>query len=731
MPSEEALNQLLAGSGLTHVAADESTVAIEQPGQTKADGATMLAPITVEGQAESAFGPVEGYVATRNSTGAKTDTAISEVPQSVSVVTRDQIEARGARTESDVLAYTAGVSGGIRGDASGLGGDNISIRGFGGNSGGGGSFNAYWDGLRVQGTNLAESSIEPYFFERFEVLRGPASVLYGQNQPGGIVNRVSKRPPGKTQGEVQLRGGTLNTKELDVDLGGPITEAGSLSYRVVGVLLDRDAQTDFTTRQRQAVAPSLSWHPTADTTLTLLATFQHDNFDGGHLNYLPAFGTISDTPNGRLPRERFSGDPNFDTWNRNAYSIGYLFDHRFNETWSVRQNLRYVRNELKDQSLYSYNLQADGRTVDRAAFSAIEHANVYTIDNQAEARFATGAVSHIVLFGVDLKRRDSDTFRRDGAAPSLDLYAPVYFQTIPEPPVFQDIDDSQHQIGVYAQDQIKLEQWILTFGGRHDWANSETTDNLAGTTSKERDSAFTGRIGLGYAFANGITPYFGFAQSFDPQSGADFSGARFEPTRGEQYEVGIKYAPVGDNAFVTLSAFNLTQENVLTADPDHPGFSVQTGEVRSRGVELEGVATLENGWSFLASYSLLDQEVTKSNGANKGKRLATIPRHKAGLWGAYAFSGAPLRGLQLGAGVRYVGGTAGDTLNTFDVPAYTLVDASLSYDMSELDSRLKGASLAINATNLTDKTYVASCNNTVTCYYGIGRTVIARLKYQW
>lgn len=733
LPPEDALRRLLAGTGLIFEVTADRTVTIAKV--SGGPGAITLDPVTVEGKAphETAFGPVDGYVATRNSTGAKTDTPISEIPQSVSVITRDEIDGLGARTVGDALAYTAGVVAGTQGESSGAGGDSISIRGFGGRASAGISDNEYWDGLRMLGTNFAAGHIDPYFFERIEVLRGPTSVLYGQNQPGGIVNRVSKRPLLETRREVQVLGGSFDTKELDVDLGGRLTEGGAFSYRVVGLLSDQDGQRDFTGRVRKAVAPSLTWRPTAHTSVTLHAVYQKDDIDGGFLQSLPAQGTVFNTPNGRIARERFVGDPNFDKWDAESYAVGYFLDHRFDDTWSFRQNARFFHNKQDIKSVFLTSLQSDGRTVDRSTFAVVDDSAVFTIDNQAEARFQTGAVAHKLLVGADFQRQQIDDVRGFGfgGAPPLDLYDPVYNQSIPEAAPFGDSSFLAHQVGLYVQDQIKLDRWILTLGGRRDWADSKSRDNLTESTATTKDTDITGRTGLGYAFAFGLTPYVSYSQSFEPVGGTDFFGARFASTTGTQYEAGLKYEPVGHNAFVTVSAFDLTQQNVLTGDPDHPGFSIQTGEVRSRGIELEGVASLENGWGFIASYSYLDQEVTESNGPDLGKRPTRMPRHKAALWGSYAFSGGPLTGLQVGAGVRYIGETAGDGANTFEVPAYTLFDAAVKYDLSALDVRLKGAALAVNATNIADNTYVAACDADTVCYYGIGRTVIGRLKYQW
>lgn len=210
--------------------------------------------------------------------------------------------------------------------------------------------------------------------------------------------------------------------------------------------------------------------------------------------------------------------------------------------------------------------------------------------------------------------------------------------------------------------------------------------------------------------------------------GAGFSGKSFDPTEGKQLEAGIKYAIPGYPAFITLSAFQLTQQNALTANPDHPGFSIQTGEVRSRGIELEGVASLGN-WDAIASYSYLGQEVTESNDDDLGKRLRAVPRQKAALWVDYAFNQSWARGLQVGVGATYTGSSAGDRLNTFNVDPYILFDAAVNYDLSALHNSLKGWKISLNATNLADNTYVASSTSAVGCYYGMGRSIIARLRW--
>lgn len=726
----QALQRLLEGSGVSYQFTDRRTVTLMASTQS---GEETLEPITVQArQPGSAYGPVKGYVAERSTTATKTDVPISETPQSISIVTRDQIEARDARSVGEAVAYSAGVNQAI-GEASGPAGSNIAIRGFGGRGTAGASSNEFWDGLRIQGTNFAVGGIDPYLFERIEILRGPASVLYGQNQPGGIINRVSKRPPVESQGQVLLRAGTFDTLELGVDSGGPLTDDAELSYRLIGVVTNEEAQVDFAEEQRHVISPSLTWRPSVDTSLRLQAVYQDEDVSGKYVTGLPAVGTVLDNPNGDIPRDRFIGDPSFDGWDRELFTLGYFFDHRFDDTWSMRVKGRYIRNELDLESVFNSGggLQADNRTVPRAAFGALEEADTFAFDNQLQGQFKTGALSHTLLVGVDIQRRDADTRRTFGTAPTLDLYDPVYFQTIAEPPVFQDMSNLSHQLGIYAQDHIRLKRWILTLSGRHDWSDSENDNNINGSQTEQDDNAFTGRAGLGYKFDAGVTPYLGYSESFEPQSGTDFQGNVFEPTTGEQYEVGVKYEPLSYNAFVTLSVFNLTQQNVVTGDPNNPGFSVQTGEIRSRGVELEGVASLTSGWDLIASYSYLDSEITQNNDGNEGNRVEAIPEQQAKLWSAYTFRNPLVDGFRIGAGVRYVGAAEGDRENTFEVPSFTLIDASVAYPLENVAQTLAGTTFAVNISNLADKEYVASCFATTRCHFGVGRKVIARLSHEW
>ena len=728
MTWQQALTTLLSGTGLTYRRTG-SLVTLERPGGND-ESSVQLGPITVEGAADSPYGPDDGFVAGRSVAGTKTNTPIIETPQSISIVTRDQMDARAVQNIGEAVQYTAGVRSNLQSESSGLAGSNIVVRGFGGDGTAGTSGNEYIDGLRIRGTNFVSAGFEPYLFERVEVLKGPSSVLYGQSTPAGIVNHVSKRPTDESFYEIQGEIGSFSRREGAVDFGGPLDEGRQFLYRVTGLLLDTEAQTEFTGRDRKVIAPSFTWQPSNDTSLTILTTYQNDDFEGGFVNRVPAFGTIFDNPNGEIADDFFQGDPNFNSWDRELFSVGYQFEHRFDETWAVRQNARYVHNDLALQSIFG-TVQADLRTLNRTSFSADEVSDDITIDNQLEAAFETGPVGHTVLFGFDYQTLDRDTSRSIGSVAPLDLFNPVYNVAIPPLTPFQDIGIQDEQIGVYAQDQIKFDNWILTLGGRYDWADSETENKRADTKTKQSDQEFSGRAGLGYLFENGLAPYISYSESFQPVSGVDFSGSPFDPTTGTQYEAGIKYQPNDFNALVTLAAFQVTQQNVQTPDPVNTGFSVQTGEVRSRGIELEGVASFDNGLSLAAAFTLQDVEVTKANDGTKGNAPAGTAKYWASIWGDYTVQDGPLQGLGAGVGIRHIGESAGDDQSTFTVPDYTLVDAAIHYDLGAIVPALSGSQIAINASNLLDKDYVASCARIDRCFQGVGRNVIATLRLRW
>jgi iron complex outermembrane receptor protein len=715
----------------------------EAPAATPEAPVIALPELEIQATAWRAWEPIKGYVAPVTTTGSKTDTPLIEAPQSVGVVTRDQIDDQGALSVSQALRYTAGVLPEVRPSARY---DSVFVRGFGG-QGTAAAFVNFLDGLRQgRGGSFGVPNTDPWLLERIEVLRGPASVLYGQTGAGGLVNLVSRRPTAVPIHEVRLEAGSHALLQTAFDFGGPLTEDGKFLYRLTGIGRISETQFDHTNEQRIAIAPALTWRPDDNTTLTILSSYQHDP-EGGFYNFVPASGSARPNPNGKLPRSFFGGDPAYDVFNRRQASIGYQFEHRFNNVWTVRQNFRYshIDADIKVLSIRSVS-PVDNRTGTRSATFVSDHANAYALDNQAQATFATGPVNHTVLGGVDWQRtsarwRERTITAADGVPP-IDIFNPIYFQPIPQINTTpanitnQEID----QIGFYLQDQIAVDRWRFNFGIRYDTARLGTTRHLqSGAPTPQLsqvDDKITYRAGALYLFDNGLAPYVSYSTSFLPNTGtmaAARGGGTFEPTTGEQYEAGLKFQPPGMNSFIQLGVFHIRQENVLTRDPDNVGFNVPTGEIRSQGFELEGRASINENLDLIGAYSYIDAEITRSNnaGVRRGNEVPQVPHHIASGWANYAFTQGALRGLEIGGGVRYIGSTYGDEANTFKVDAVTLFDAAIRYDLGALSERARGVQLTLNAQNVADKEYVASCNNATTCYFGTGRLVVAGIRASW
>lgn len=725
---KQAIAQLLQGTGLGYSFTDATSVVVSRgvagDGNLAADGSTRLDPIMIEGQQQSAFGHVDGYVATRGSSGTKTDTPLIETPQTVNVVTSDQIKAQGGKTLGDSVQYTPGIvvqEGFNRTD------DPFMIRGYDVRTNPG---VMYRDGLKVP---LPHYSVvaEPYGLERVEILKGPASVLYGQAAAGGVVNTISKRPTKDGFREINTTFGSREHSQVSADMGGALDEEGIWSYRLTGLARDSDTMIDYIPDDRLYLAPSLTFSPSADTELTVLGSFMR-NETINNAGY-PFSGTVAANPNGRISSDLFTGEPGWSKWDQDVGTVGYQFSHRFADTWKFQQNVIAGKSSTDIHHAYTWSWVpgSNQSLLERGAYTRHDDAWGVTIDNNLSTEFSTAGLDHKLLFGFDyttasLERKQAAGY--NNLSP-LNPFNPSYGSPVVIPAALNThTDEDRTQLGLYMQDQIKLDNWVLLLGGRYDIARQETTNRLTGTVTEIDDNAFTGRAGLVYLFDNGLAPYLSYSTSFQPQSGTDRFGNSFDPTTGEQLEAGVKYQPVGWNSFVTFSLFEITRQNLLTADLSNPAFNIQQGEVRSRGVEISAVAELNNSWSLVASYTYTDAEVTKSNGVDLGRVPAGVPEHMASLWLDYTVDSGSLEGLKLGGGIRYMGETY-DTTNAYRVPDFTLVDAAISYDFGVRNEDLKGLSLSVSAKNLFDKDYVSSC--TYACFYGDRRSVYGTLSYKW
>ena len=683
--------------------------------QTTLASTPTLPEVTVSDQESSATGPTTGFRARRATAGTKTDTPLHETPQSVAVVTRQQLDATAADSLDQAFEYTAGImplSGGVqRRTATGF-----TVRGFNVT----GSAPLYLNGSRFP-INSLSGTMEPYAFERIELLKGPASILYGQAAPGGLINLVSKRPTAEPLREVEVQAGSWGRKQLAADLGGALTEDGRVTYRLTALERDSDAMIKQIPDDRTLLNGALGWKISRDTDLTLLASYSKGKsiYDYGK----PLDGTLLPNANGTISRKLFVGEPGFDHFDTKGKTLGYLFEHRFNDAWTFRQNLLGF-DYTSDNAFLSVPQRitsANRRTIARSAFTRYDTDRGTSLDNQLTGRFATGSIEHTLLMGIDWSKREFSRTQQLGTASALDVYNPVYGGpiTLAAPPrALQD----QRQTGLYVQDQLKFGRWVGLIGGRYDEARNGSTSIAAGgasTALDEKSHAFSPRLGLMYLFDNGVAPYYSFTRSFQPASGTDFFAQPFKPTRGTQNEVGVKIAPPGMNAELTVAAYELTQTNVLTSDPAHVGFSVQTGEVRSRGIEIEGRGRLSSQLDLVAAIDTIDAKTTQSTiAANVGARPTSVPRNQASLWADWNFQVLP--GLSAGVGVRRVGVQAATT--TLNVPAFTVVDAAIRYQVNRWR-------FALNIKNLADKKYLASCS--YACFYGDERNALLSARYSW
>ncbi|MBR1154409.1 TonB-dependent siderophore receptor [Bradyrhizobium sp. JYMT SZCCT0428] len=697
---------------------------------------------------ERANGPVNGIVARQSATGTKTDTPILETPQSINVIPRQQIEQQGAQSVAEAIRYTSGTQGSLYGAAS-VFDTEVRVRGF--------IAPRYLDGLRLPydtTIQFAQPRTEPYGLERIEVLKGPASGIYGQASPGGILNMVSKRPTTEQRGEVEAQTGSFNRIQGAFDVSGPIDKNREFLYRFVGLARESDTFVDMNKEQRYFIAPSFTWQPTTDTSLTVLASAQRDRLNGQVHQYLPAYGTLLANPNGRIPVSRYTGEPAFDRIGYDQAMIGYEFKHRFNEALEFRQNMRVASVDIDMFSMRNAGTLcpvAGGHPACAGAFDPAQRITLrdanfvggstknFAIDNQLQADFNTGWLRHKVLAGLDYQKTSIDTDYR-GTFPGfpIDVYNPVYNAT-PLPTKaglipFINTSTSKDQMGVYIQDQIKLDRWNLVLTGRHDRATAETTNRLANQIVPQDDSAFTGRVGLNYVFDIGLAPYISYSTSFEPVAGLSLvsaTGQPFKPTTGEGIEAGIKFAPPGTSMLFTAAIFDMTQKNVVVNTPTFVPF--QVGAIRVKGVEADFRASVTDNFDIIAGGSHLIPIVEDHvNPAIIGKDVASVNRDSAFLWGLYKFTGGPVAGLGLGGGVRYTGSLFGDDANLIRVPGYTLFDAVLTYDFSYLNRDWRGLHLRVNAINITDKYHVTNCfTGLAFCALGQPRTVLATLTYRW
>ncbi len=654
-------------------------------------------------------GATVGYVATNGLSATKTDTPLIETPQSISVVTRQQIIDQNSQTISEALNYSAGIATGTTGGYDPRY-DQILIRGFSESS-----LGDYRDGLREYGGSFSVFATEPYGLERIDVLRGPTSVVYGQNSPGGMINRYSKRPTNQPVGEVALNLGNYDRYQGNFDLGGPVPGISPLTYRLTGLF--RQSNTSFLVApdNRQFVAPAFTWQPSPKTSLTALTSFEHDQ---------TGVGVVAQAANGTATNV-FLDDPTYSHWQRKQYLAGYQFAHQLNDRAVVRNNFRFGWMNIDYRSLDQLSISGD--TISRYAIGARTGQRDYADDSQLEYHVRTGKMEHTLLGGFDFFRDTLDFTENLGLAPSLNIVNPVYGQTIPLPtPSYpSSIRNYQplNQFGLYGQDQTKYKRLVIVLSGRNDWANSATINLKTPARTYQKDSALSGRAGVLYMLGHGLSPYVGYSTSFTPNTGSNFAGQAYIPTTGQQLEGGLKYQPDHFRGYFTVTGFRLVENNVLVLDPNHTSFDTQTGQIRSAGLELEGHVDLGLGLSVVGQYTYDDVENTKSYPVTTvGKTPVGVPTNLTSLWTNYSVRHGRLAGLGLGGGVRYTGMTYSNTTNTLLNPSFLFGDLATHYDRERW-------TFSLNVHNVSD-IRTATCFNT-TCTATLGRVVLGQMRYHW
>ncbi|WP_280561764.1 TonB-dependent siderophore receptor [Chromohalobacter sp. 48-RD10] len=677
--------------------------------------ATLLLSCPLAAQAQDANAQESDTVVV-TATAMKVAAPPMETPRSVSEVGRDELDKRAVNSYDETFRYRSGVQSAPYGTDNGV--DWFNIRGFSGED------STYQDGLRL----FREGGYfwwvtEPFGLERVDLLKGPASILYGEAPPGGVVNAVSKRPTEEKQGQFEIQGGNKDHRQVGIDTSGPVAGTDDMRYRMVGLFREGDGALDHTDNQRVYLAPSLAVDLSDDTSVTFMASYMKDHGTPSK-GFRPVDGSLEGTEFGRIDRETNLGEPDYERQEREQISLGYELEHKIDDTWEFQQNLRYNSMDLTLRSLSPDTmLNTDGRTVGRYLTYRDGSYDAFTVDNRLVGKWFTANTENTLLLGVDYQNFDVDYQNGDGTGDfsGFDVFDPEYGNYSPGNLRYH-AEEKKAQIGVYIQDQLRVgDRWILLGGVRHDSASVESySEDPSANDYDETENQLSFSGGVMYLGDYGLSPYLSYSESFSPQVGRGPEGQAYEPSEGEQWETGIKYTPDWLDGYMTAAVFDLKETNTLYTNDQF--IQSQGGERHSQGFELEGVGYLTEQLQLTAAYTYLD---TTIEDPERGEfRAGLTPRHQASLWLDYGFEDGALNGLDVGAGARYVGESVNADPNRDDeVSSYTVYDAMASYDITP-DWTAK-----VNVTNLTDKDYISGCDSW--CYYGESRSVIGSLKYRW
>lgn len=671
-----------------------------------------LEEMQVTASAERADGPVQGYRATRSASATRTDTAIHETPQSISVVPAQVVEDIGATRLEDALDYAGGVERGNNFGGQGL--TEFLVRGF-------STQEFYRNGFAVNRgyPNMPDAST----LERIEVLRGPASMLYGRGDPGGTFNIVSKQPQAERR---TVLGSQVNTDGLrrgTLDTTGALDESAGFTYRLNLVAEGSDSFRDHVESERYNIAPVLRWQLSDDTALILEGDYLHNRhpMDRGLTRYPNQAGDLS--------RDRFLGEESAGKLTNQNATTQLRLEHQLDSQWMLRGGIQYLDGSLDGGAVENNDLAADGRTVGRNYSERWLNWNDLAVQANLEGHFDAAGLAHTLLLGVEFDDFNYDSqIDRSGGATSdfpIDLYDPVYGQPLPALTRTTTYDDENlKSYAFFLQDQIALtERLTAQVGARLERFEQRYENKLTPAGSWEQaHNAVSPRFGLIYDLTEELAVYANTSRSFKPNRGADRSSQAFDPEKGIAHEVGIKYELPEHDLSVTAALFHITKENVLTSDPVDSNYQIAAGEARSRGFDISVAGNITPQWRVIGGYAYVDAEVTESSSASMpaGTRLANVPRHSFNLLDTYEFAEGPLAGLGVGMGVKYVGDRKGGATSTaFDMDAYTTVDLLAYYPLTE---RVR---LNLNLNNLFDEEYEERAWGNIWAYPGAPRTLQA------
>ncbi|WP_415423027.1 TonB-dependent siderophore receptor [Acetobacter okinawensis] len=711
---------------------------------------------------ENPTGPGVGYVATTTMSGTKTDTPITEIPNSIYVVTKQLMADQQPQSVVEALRYTPGVyaeSEGTYGNGNnqtGTSGSGIFQRGF--------ATKPFVDGLLF----VSSASNETAFLERVEAVNGPASVMYGQVYPGGMIAMELKKPTDDPLHQVSVGFGNWNRYEATLDVSDKISKSGNIRYRIAAIGVTQGTQTNYLHYHRVGVLPSFTWDIDHNTSLTLLGMYMYTPGDGtGEISQYPALGTlIHNNEFPEIPRSNFLGTPNWNTSGETDKMFEYQFSHHFNKNISFMQTFRWNNSDQTMKTVYSnqdYSTLSHEETVSPWLYQG--SSNSIGLDSHLVGKLNIGQVKNTWVVGSDFREYSyrNNVLYDDYNVATINVYnpqpnyTPCLSFTSSSCAAYKYIGvNSYFQEGVYFQDQLKWNSLSVILGGREDWVTHrnntsyyDSSDGSAGSSGKtpQKQNAFTWRAGLIYNFKFGLAPYFSYSTSFVPQTSTDWKGNTFSPLTGNQLEAGIKYKVPNRDILLTASAFRINEDHYLISDLVHTGYSSDAGRVRSQGFEISANANITKNLRAIASYSYTDIRFAKTNKTTKrfdeysqeyygsaiseqGMSVPQVPRNMFSAFFDYSLPNNIANGFGFNWGIRYVGFTYVDNVESFKTRPYVLFDLGAHYDFGKAIPALKGLKAQLSISNLTNKYYVTSCQTNI-CYLGQGRRVYGNLTYSW